>query len=60
MTEALVLPERRTAGDAVAVMRAERAQLCLVRGDSGAVVGLAAMEDLLEEILGEFDDETDR
>ncbi|MFC7614787.1 hemolysin family protein [Actinokineospora soli] len=60
MTEALVLPERRTAGEAVAVMRAERAQLCLVRGDSGAVVGLAAMEDLLEEILGEFDDETDR
>lgn len=60
MIEALVLPAGQTAAEAVAVMRAERAQLCLVRGDSGAVVGLAAMEDLLEEILGEFDDETDR
>lgn len=60
MTTALVLPAEQTAAEAVAVMRAERAQLCLVRDDAGAVVGLAAMEDLLEEILGEFDDETDR
>ncbi|UVS78995.1 hemolysin family protein [Actinokineospora sp. UTMC 2448] len=60
MTEALVLPAERTAAEAVAEMRARRAQLCLVRGGSGAVVGLAAMEDLLEEILGEFEDETDR
>ncbi|MGW5054125.1 hemolysin family protein [Actinokineospora sp. NPDC004072] len=59
MTEALVLPAERTAAEAVAVMRAQRAQVCLVRGGSGAVVGLAAMEDLLEELLGEFEDETD-
>ncbi|GLZ38826.1 hemolysin family protein [Actinokineospora sp. NBRC 105648] len=59
MSPALVLTTTDSAADAVARMRAERAQLALV-SDGGAVVGLAALEDLLEEILGEFDDETDR
>ncbi|SEQ94099.1 hemolysin family protein [Actinokineospora terrae] len=58
MTEPLVLPAESTAADAVARMRGERAQLALV--SAGAeIVGLAALEDLLEEILGEFEDETD-
>ncbi|PPK70844.1 hemolysin family protein [Actinokineospora auranticolor] len=59
MNPPLVLSADTTAGDAVSRMRAERAQLALV-GDQGAIVGLAALEDLLEEILGEFDDETDQ
>ncbi|SDD07974.1 hemolysin family protein [Actinokineospora iranica] len=59
MSAALVLPADRSAGDAVTQMRAERCQLALVADAAGAVIGLAALEDLLEEILGEFDDETD-
>ena len=44
--------------DAVAAMRSGRAQLALVRDDD-AVVGFVALEDLLEQVLGRFDDETD-
>ncbi|MGQ0839069.1 hemolysin family protein [Actinokineospora sp.] len=60
MTEPLVLPADRSAAAAVAEMRAQRSQLALVGGAEGEIVGLAALEDLLEEILGEFDDETDQ
>lgn len=44
--------------DALSVMRAERAQLVLVVDATGAI-GLVSMEDLLERVLGQFDDETD-
>jgi CBS domain containing-hemolysin-like protein len=40
-------------------MRAERAQLALVADAEGRVVGIAALEDLLEELIGDFEDETD-
>ncbi|MBM7773585.1 CBS domain containing-hemolysin-like protein [Actinokineospora baliensis] len=58
MTPSLVLGAELSAADAVGRMRGERAQLALVAA-GGEVVGLAALEDLLEEILGEFEDETD-
>ena len=45
--------------DAVTSLRAQRAQLALVRDDQGRVVGMTSMEDILEQILGEFDDATD-
>ena len=44
---------------AVSRMRQEHVQLALVTDPTGHVVGLTALEDLIEEILGEFDDETD-
>ncbi|AGL20276.1 hemolysin family protein [Actinoplanes sp. N902-109] len=44
--------------DAVTQMRAARAQLAMVTRD-GARVGFVALEDLLEQVIGEFDDETD-
>jgi CBS domain containing-hemolysin-like protein len=40
-------------------MRATRSQLALV-ASAGTVTGFVAMEDLLEQIIGEFYDETDR
>ena len=46
--------------DAVSMMRQQRAQLALVADGTGVPVGLASLEDILEQILGEFDDETDR
>lgn len=45
--------------DALAVMREHRAQLAVVV-DANRPVGFIAMEDLLEEVIGDFYDETDR
>ena len=61
MSPPFTLPASATVTEAVAAMRAERAQLALVtNGDgAGAPIGFVALEDLLEEVIGEFDDETD-
>lgn len=45
--------------DAVASLRQQRGQLALVRDQDGRAVGMTSMEDILEQILGEFDDESD-
>lgn len=45
--------------DAVTAMRQQRAQLALVREKNGALLGMTSMEDMLEQILGEFHDESD-
>ncbi|MDN5777496.1 MAG: hemolysin family protein [Humibacillus sp.] len=44
--------------DALGLMRAQRAQLVFVV-DATGTIGLVSMEDLLERVLGQFDDETD-
>lgn len=46
--------------DALTVMRERRAHLALVSDHDGAVTGIAALEDLIEEVVGQFDDESDR
>ncbi len=57
--EALRLPGTLPLIDAVGQLRQHRAQLALVDDGDGQVIGLTALEDILEEILGQFDDETD-
>ncbi len=59
MTPPFVLDAGTTVTDAVTAMREARAQLAIVERDR-ARIGFVALEDLLEEIIGEFDDETDR
>jgi CBS domain containing-hemolysin-like protein len=44
---------------AVRSMRESRAQLAVVVDERESALGAVALEDLLEEIIGEFDDETD-
>lgn len=53
------LPATMPLIDAVSSLRQQRAQLALVRDEQGRVVGMTSMEDILEQILGEFDDESD-
>jgi CBS domain containing-hemolysin-like protein len=55
----LVLRADLPVASAVRAMRERRAQLAVVEGEAGAAVGVVALEDLLEEVIGEFDDETD-
>lgn len=59
MTEPLTVPHGQPVARAVRAMREARAQLALVIDDSTTLLGVVALEDLLEEIIGEFDDETD-
>ncbi|MEU7477024.1 hemolysin family protein [Lentzea sp. NPDC042327] len=57
---ALMLPDSLRVTDALRRMKAEREQLALVVDEHGAVDGIVALEDLLEEVVGEIYDETDR
>jgi CBS domain containing-hemolysin-like protein len=59
MTELYRVDAQQAVITAVTAMRAHRAQFALVV-DDGRDVGFVALEDLLEEIIGEFYDETDR
>ena len=54
------LDPHETVVEAIGRMRADRSQLALVVDPDGEVIGITALEDLLERVLGEFDDETDR
>ena len=60
MTAPLTVQSQVSVAAAVQAMRTHRAQLALATDPCGRVVGLVAMEDLLEEVIGEFDDETDQ
>lgn len=59
MTEPLRLHLSLPVAGAVRVMREKRAQLAVVVDAAGTAVGAVALEDLLEEVIGEFDDESD-
>jgi CBS domain containing-hemolysin-like protein len=59
MTPATTLDAGLSLAAAATRMRAARAQLALVAAN-GEVSGFVALEDLLEQFLGEFYDETDR
>lgn len=57
---ALFLPETLRVSDALRQMRHQRQQMALVVDERGATDGIVTMEDLLEEVVGEIYDETDR
>jgi CBS domain containing-hemolysin-like protein len=58
MTSPLRLPAGTSGLDAIAAMRRQRYQVALV-AEADTMVGLVALEDLLEQVIGQFDDETD-
>ena len=57
---ALVVPESRPLEALMVDMRQRRQHVAMVVDEYGSVSGLVALEDLLEELIGEFEDESDR
>ncbi|MFC0627477.1 hemolysin family protein [Kribbella deserti] len=59
MVPAYRLPGATPVAGAIRLLREQRCQLAVVTGPDGTTTGIVALEDLLEEVIGEFDDETD-
>jgi putative hemolysin len=58
--ELVAFPETAGVLDILHEMQARRLQLALVVDEHGAAAGIVSIEDLLEELVGEIYDETDR
>src|SRR5690606_29949298 len=56
----LVLPSTNALLPSMAMMRRERIHIALVIDEHGGTDGIVTLEDLVEELVGEIDDEFDR
>ncbi len=54
-----VVPDSKNVGDLLRELQKKRSHLALVINEHGSVVGIATLEDLVEEIVGEIRDEYD-
>lgn len=59
LRQAIVVPETTTLHDLLNEFRAKRVQIAIVLDEYGGTAGLATIEDILEELVGEIDDEYD-
>ena len=60
MEDAFVVPESALLADLLVDLRDRGSHLALVVDEYGGTAGIVTLEDLLEEIVGEIDDEHDR
>lgn len=59
MRPPLYVPENKRASDLLREMQQKRMQMALVVDEYGDIIGLVTTEDLLEELVGEIEDEHD-
>ena len=55
----MVTPEHHRLEDLLVEMRSERKHISVAVDEHGVVVGLVTLEDVFEELIGDFDDESD-
>ena len=54
-----VFPETKPLDDLLAELQRQRSSIAIVSDEYGRTVGIATVEDILEEVVGEIEDETD-
>ncbi len=59
MRPAYFIPETKRVGELLSEFRRKHQQLAVVRDEYGTVAGLVTLEDLIEEIVGDIQDEYD-
>ncbi|MGZ8667118.1 MAG: hemolysin family protein [Solirubrobacterales bacterium] len=57
--DVLIVPETRPLDDLLQDLQRQRTSLSIVVDEYGRTVGLVTVEDILEEVVGEIEDETD-
>ncbi|MBJ8349734.1 hemolysin family protein [Streptococcus zalophi] len=60
LQEPLFVPETIFVDDLLSALRNTQNQMAILLDEYGGVAGLVTLEDLLEEIVGEIDDESDK